>query len=88
MVESIVQLGYLGGESEGTKPGAGVLGGEKVRPRGASRPTSCPFLMAVNVVVMVLISDGPEGSLGSSMLGMGKSAAATDARNCCVGAES
>lgn len=31
--ESIDQLGYLEGESDGAEPGAGVFGGEKVRPR-------------------------------------------------------
>jgi hypothetical protein len=90
IAESIVQLGYRVGDSEGTQSGAGVFGGENVLPRGRRRCislSSSPWICRVNAVIPPM-SKSLASVSGSSMLGMGTSAAATEARNCCVGAES
>jgi len=89
LFESIVQLGYRLGVREGTKPGAGVFGGEKSLPRGLSRYTSFSISSGRwQKGFIPVISKSFGSATGSSMLGMGTSAAATDARNCWVGAES
>lgn len=88
LIQSMVQFGYLNGVRAGGSTSAGVLGGVDKRwpAKGADNlPSICSSTCSKSL-------HGGKASVsksaiaGSSMLGMGMSAAATDARNCCVGA--
>jgi hypothetical protein len=72
------------GRDKPTPVGAGVFGGEKARARALLCDMSMSSGSAKAWPMLSAMSSST--TKGSSILGMGTSAAATDARNCCVGA--
>lgn len=80
------QFGYCLGAKVGNRSGAGVFGGENMRsepPWGVKGISSMLLKCDIGYSVSVISSSSTRGS---SILGIGMSAAATDARNCSVGA--
>lgn len=83
--EPVDQSGKRLGESEGAAPGAGVLGGENVLPRRTG-PSIGSQIWVTGEYIMSVMGSSEVVRSGCSVVGMGTSAAATEARNCWVGA--
>lgn len=73
---------------KGEMTGAGVLGGEKalIEPRAKSETSIWSKLLVTDTLLLYIMLVSSPDVGGSSMLGIGQSAAATDSRNCFVGA--